>query len=181
MRQGLIIMENGSQAWYKDDRLHREDGPAYVGADGTEEWYFEGKRHRDGGPAITCPDGHQAWYRMGARHREDGPAIIYSDGTKKWLINGEMHRKGGPAIECRDGSMTWLEDGSVLASLTEDYLTLFINPKSKDYRRVNRLIEAGLYANPSEVFHAAISALYAYQLNQGLRKLAKANREEVEL
>ena len=35
---------DGSQIWLVDDKWHREDGPAYVGADGTQAWYIDDKR-----------------------------------------------------------------------------------------------------------------------------------------
>lgn len=50
--------------WYKDDQLHREDGPAieYVGLHGKLE----------------------VWYRNGFPHREDGPAVVKLNGKKEW-------------------------------------------------------------------------------------------------
>lgn len=42
------------KGWYKNGKLHREDGPAIIRlSDKTEIWYFEGRRHRIGGPAQT--------------------------------------------------------------------------------------------------------------------------------
>ena len=34
--------DNGSKEWYKNGNRHREDGPAYEGADGRKGWYLEG-------------------------------------------------------------------------------------------------------------------------------------------
>ena len=41
-------------------------------------WYRDGKIHRDDGPAITREGGVE-WYSKGLRHRLDGPAWIMTD------------------------------------------------------------------------------------------------------
>ena len=79
--------EYGRIRWYKDDVLHREDGPAVIWCAGAREWYLDGKLHRVGGPAIEYPNG-----------------------TKKWCVNGYFHRLDGPAIEWEDGSTEWWVD-----------------------------------------------------------------------
>ena len=33
------VFEDGSKAWYVDDKLHRLDGPAIEYPDGGKEWY----------------------------------------------------------------------------------------------------------------------------------------------
>ena len=38
------------------------------------EWYRNGKLHREDGPAFERSDGYRAWYRNGQLHREDVPA-----------------------------------------------------------------------------------------------------------
>ena len=83
-----VIRNNGSKEWYKNGRLHRDDGPAIIHSDGDKLWYKNGKLHRDDEPAIIRSDGYQAWYKNGKLHRDDGPAIIHSDGTKVRFING---------------------------------------------------------------------------------------------
>jgi hypothetical protein len=104
------IDEDGIQHWYKNDELHRDDGPAVVFPDGTQIWYKNGKLHRDDGPAIIngikmengietiqvehngpariLASGTQYWYQNGKCHREDGPAIINVDGSEEYFING---------------------------------------------------------------------------------------------
>ena len=37
------IDEFGNKRWWKDDKLHRDDGPAFEGADGYKEWYKNGE------------------------------------------------------------------------------------------------------------------------------------------
>jgi len=41
MKNGLVV-ENGTKRWYKDDVLHREDGPPEEWANGSKEWYLHG-------------------------------------------------------------------------------------------------------------------------------------------
>jgi hypothetical protein len=57
-----IKYDNGDKEWYKDDKLHREDGPAIELADGGSEWYLNGQLHREDGPAIEYADGNKTWY-----------------------------------------------------------------------------------------------------------------------
>ena len=97
--------------WYRNGKLHREDGPAVEWDDGTKEWYHNGKCHREDGPAIECAGGTKYWYRNGECHREDGPAIERSNGTKYWYRNGECHREDGPAVEWPDGDKYWYRNG----------------------------------------------------------------------
>ncbi|WP_175912367.1 hypothetical protein [Burkholderia metallica] len=86
MRQGRYE-SNGTVEYFKDDKLHREDGPAMIDADGYKVWFVNGLRHRLDGPAVLGPDGHQAWYVEGQLHREDGPALILKTGTREWFIH----------------------------------------------------------------------------------------------
>ena len=53
---------NGSKYWYKNNHLHREDGPAIEHACGDKQWYLNGKLHRTDGPAIEWTDGDNSWY-----------------------------------------------------------------------------------------------------------------------
>ena len=75
------------QAWRKDGKLHREDGPAVIYTDGAQVWYKDGKRHREGGPAVIDTNGDQVWYVNDRFHREDGPAVIKADGSTNWCID----------------------------------------------------------------------------------------------
>ena len=34
---------NGNISHYKDGRLHKDDGPAHIGANGINHWYLEGR------------------------------------------------------------------------------------------------------------------------------------------
>ena len=84
----VTVYSNGAQEWRLNGRLHRVDGPAFIGEHGYEVWYLDGKCHRVGGPAVTGPNGHKEWHYKGNLHREDGPAIIEASGHKAWCLNG---------------------------------------------------------------------------------------------
>ncbi len=88
MKNGKRTSSDGTQMWYKDDKLHREDGPAVIYPDGTQYWCKVDKIHREDGPAIIYPDGSQTWFVDSKRHREDGPAYIGKNGTQYWWLNG---------------------------------------------------------------------------------------------
>lgn len=94
----------------QDGRLHREDGPAFVGRHGSEKWYLHGRLHREDGPAIKNGK-HIEWWLNGKRHRIDGPAYEDSDGNKEWYVDGKLHRIDGPAIERSNGNRCWYVNG----------------------------------------------------------------------
>jgi hypothetical protein len=52
----------GTKRWRLNGKYHREDGPAYEGADGRKEWALNGKLHREDGPAVEYPDGQKVWW-----------------------------------------------------------------------------------------------------------------------
>ena len=61
-----MIIENRinphqEEHWYKNDKVHRDDGPAIVYSN-TQIWYQNGKRHREDGPAYVGPGGLKYWY-----------------------------------------------------------------------------------------------------------------------
>lgn len=81
--------------------LDSSEYPSKIGKDGSEWWYKNGIIHRDDDkPAVTIQN-RQYWYINGKYHRDgDKPAIIYPNGRKEWFNNGVLHRENGkPAIE----------------------------------------------------------------------------------
>ena len=38
------VYDNGTQCWYQNDKLHREDGPAIEYAGGYKAWYINDKK-----------------------------------------------------------------------------------------------------------------------------------------
>lgn len=92
----------------------------YTTDGGTELWYKNGKLHRDNGPAIINTSETfgtlRAWYKNGKCHRAGAPAII-RDGSKHWYYNGKLHRPVGPAVEYTDGNKLWYINGVLVATL----------------------------------------------------------------
>jgi hypothetical protein len=66
MKNGLKIDKYKTKRYYKDDLLHREDGPA-----------------------VEYPNGDKFWYINNKLHREDGPATEFYSGTKYWYLDGK--------------------------------------------------------------------------------------------
>src|SRR5579864_4962768 len=93
--------------WYKNDLLHREEGPASETINKSKKWYRNGKFHRENGPAIEYANGKKEWWRHNKLHREDGPAIECPDGTKSWYRNDKLHREDGPAVELPNEGRMW--------------------------------------------------------------------------
>ena len=60
---------------------------------GTKHWYKNNKLHRLDGPAVECGNGTKHWYQNGERHRLDGPADEYASGGKEWHQNGKFIRR----------------------------------------------------------------------------------------
>ena len=67
-----VTVEKGNTFWRLNGEYHREDGPAYEGANGTKEWWVNGKRHRSDGPAVEWADGYKSWYINGVEYTEEG-------------------------------------------------------------------------------------------------------------
>lgn len=82
--------EKGTTFWWKDGKIHRDDGPAIEYTDGTKFWYKDGLKHREDGPAVILDNGSKFWYIWDKKHRLDGPAVEMADGTTEWWKNGKM-------------------------------------------------------------------------------------------
>jgi antitoxin component YwqK of YwqJK toxin-antitoxin module len=82
---GKKIISKIEEEWLdKDNKRHREDGPAKI------NYYENGNIKREG------------YYLNGKRYREDGPSIMeyYENGNikeKGYHINDKLHREDGPA------------------------------------------------------------------------------------
>lgn len=68
---------------------------------GYEAYYKEGKFHRLDGPAVEEDKGGKNWYKEGFLHRLDGPAVEKANGDKEWWVEGKLHRADGPARNWR--------------------------------------------------------------------------------
>jgi polynucleotide 5'-kinase involved in rRNA processing len=62
MKNGMIVDKKGSKIWYKNDQLHREDGPAIEFSNGDKSWYINGQLHREEGPACEYVVGRKEWH-----------------------------------------------------------------------------------------------------------------------
>jgi len=89
-----ILSSPSGSRWFKNSRLHREDGPAIEWSNGSKEWYLEGKIHRIDGPALIRNDGYKQWYIDDKLHRLDGPAIENPvSHLNEWWINNRKFSK----------------------------------------------------------------------------------------
>ena len=57
-----ILADINRVVWRLNHKLHRTDGPAYIGTDGIQEWYIHGKLHRTDGAAVIRSDCSQEWW-----------------------------------------------------------------------------------------------------------------------
>jgi hypothetical protein len=110
--------------WFRNGKLHREDGPARDNVDGRKEWHRNGKLHREDGPAVEMADGEKEWWLNGERHREDGPACEYVNRHREWWVNGKRHRTDGPAVEHLGGYKEWHRNGEMHKVVWGDSLKL---------------------------------------------------------
>jgi hypothetical protein len=53
------------RSYYKNGKLHREDGPAVEDFDGRKVWCKDGKDHRIDGAAMEFPGGRREYYYEG--------------------------------------------------------------------------------------------------------------------
>lgn len=143
-KQGANMQQNkptkikipAGSIWVLNDKLHREDGPAFTHYwsdyyDGAirrpghreKKWYRHGKLHRTDGPAVTEDTWNsdysqrvilkEKWYRNGKLHRTDGPAAIEGS-IKAWYRNGKLHRDGEPAlIDSWNFNEQWYSQGKL--------------------------------------------------------------------
>jgi hypothetical protein len=110
----VIIFEDGSEFWRnKEDQFHRDgDKPAIIHSDGAQFWYKNGKLHRDNGPAVIYANGTLRWYFNGELHREDDKPTVVTPKVMYWCIDGKLHRDNGePAVIHADGTEEYWIDG----------------------------------------------------------------------
>ena len=128
LKNGLFVAKDGTKRWYKDNKFHREDGPAVEHTSGNY-WYQNGEQHREDGPAVEYVDGAKEWYykgifvgfgghpdptlwaRLTSVEVNGGPllngCVVDLDGDKWWHVNDKLHRVDGPAIEYANGDTVW--------------------------------------------------------------------------
>ena len=100
------------EAYYVDNKVHREDDLPAIIVEGTyKTWRIGGTMHRINGPAHINNHGSKdmAWMQNNKYHREGDKLAFYHKfnafiGGKpcvcviiEWFINGKLHRDVGPA------------------------------------------------------------------------------------
>lgn len=56
-----------SYRYFKNNKLHREDGPAIEWNDGDRWWFYNGLKHREDGPAISLFTGYKEYWYHGVK------------------------------------------------------------------------------------------------------------------
>ena len=143
-----MTYENGNKYWYKNDKLHRLNGPAYEESSGYKKYYIEGTEltedefneskdweqfePEDDGSNLTqdefdiyldglSKDELDEYYNK-KREPVDEPVLFETDdlGTKIWRNEmGQLHREDGPAAIGKNGHGTYYLNGTALTP--EDY------------------------------------------------------------
>lgn len=63
---GMATYPSGTKKYFKDGKLHREDGPAIEWSTGGESWYVNGLKHRNDGPSFkNTNDTIRHWHMDG--------------------------------------------------------------------------------------------------------------------
>lgn len=94
MKNNGIFINSKTTTYYKNGKIHREDGPAIEWRNGNTHWLLNDRLHRTDGPAIDLVETElectvKKWSINGKYHREDGPAVEWGNGYKEWWIDGE--------------------------------------------------------------------------------------------
>ena len=53
MLNGLFIDEYGCHRYYKNDKIHRDEGPAIILPAGSVKYFINGQLHNENGPATV--------------------------------------------------------------------------------------------------------------------------------
>lgn len=75
----IYIYNEGSKITYRNNKRHRDDGPAVEYHDGNETWRFEGELHRKYGPARKWEGGNDEWWLNGKKHTQEFMERFYED------------------------------------------------------------------------------------------------------
>jgi hypothetical protein len=86
-----ITHDDGTEIYYNKNKfIHRDDDlPAVIDKKfNSKEWYKNNELHRINGPAIEYDNGNTTWYKNGKKHRLDGPALDWKH-SRLWIVNGK--------------------------------------------------------------------------------------------
>ncbi len=72
------IVENlfKTKYWYKNGKVHREDGPACITEHGTKVWHIDDKKHSTDGPAVECKNGYDQYWINGKSTTKEGMELF---------------------------------------------------------------------------------------------------------
>lgn len=82
---------SGDIWWYKNDLVHREDGPAIEWSSGRKSWFFNGKKHRKNGPALEGVLDYKEWWVNGVQYTKEE--------FQQWLAKKELNEKLESTLE----------------------------------------------------------------------------------
>lgn len=71
--------------YFKDEKYHREDGPAIEKPNGDKVWFYEGNLHREDGPAVIIKKDDEIcfyWYIHGDLKTQEEFAIWQLENNK---------------------------------------------------------------------------------------------------
>jgi hypothetical protein len=75
---GIAEYKDGYKEWYKDELLHREDGPAVEWPSGLKIWFQNGKKHRTNGPALKRGNGEVQYWINGERTYKEAVEVYHA-------------------------------------------------------------------------------------------------------
>lgn len=111
-----IVRKNGSIAWWKYGKLHRNNGYPAKCYNGNSEWWINGELHRDNDlPAKFFSNGDEEWWQHGKLHRDnDLPAKFFANGDQEWWQHGELNRENDLPARFRPNNVVeWWQHGKL--------------------------------------------------------------------
>jgi len=84
MKDGKHIDDKSIIRYYKNGKLHREEGPSVIYPDNSKFWYINGRCHREDYPAMEYGNGDKSWYYYGCR--ADNEKEFYNDKWRKEIL-----------------------------------------------------------------------------------------------
>lgn len=87
------IDSDGIEFWYKNNLIHKDNGPAIIWPEGNEQWHKNGKRRRTNGPVMIYPNGKEEWRKSKRKRRTDAPAEIWPNGCEFRFSGREIWRE----------------------------------------------------------------------------------------
>ena len=82
--------DNNNYGFFKNSKLDKINGPAYIHNDGSVAFFRNHVIHRDNldGPAVILPNGDMIWYENGLIHNSYGPSVKLITGRQYFSLFG---------------------------------------------------------------------------------------------